>query len=190
MSQKKLFLSFKHARIQDFGGGPKSLYHVRCIPTKKTEVPESTIKQLFKPAEQGGDPMIEHYRSTGELLIQNQDGTVWAPDGAQVAPLGFDVESTSIAPQSISKPDDRPVADDASLNETAEAIEPVKAPGGGVPGQGVRDGRKEISKCNDLETLKAWREREERSSLQEQLDKKIAKLEAGEAAEAEEPKEE
>ncbi len=175
-----LTLTFTAARIQDFGGNMKSPNFLRLIPDSPVKVAEEKLMKLFAPASEGGDPFIEMYRQNGELIIKDERGDLWKPtEKAAPAKLGNEVIKSGIEPNKVNRgPTQTVVERPDEAADRAEVIEPVKAPGGGVPGQGVVEGRKEITKCDDLETLKSWRENETRSTLTALLDKKIEKLSA------------
>lgn len=176
-----LKLDFKPARIQDFGDptGKRGL-RIRCTPAEETVVEESDVLKLFKPVDQGGCPLIRHYRESGELLITEVESRrEWMPEGAEAAPKGSDVVSTSgPAPQPVGapKPPTPPVDDDA-VTETAEKIDPEQHRlGGGVPGQGVREAVKNVRACEDAAQLEKWLKVETRTSVVDAIGARQRKL--------------
>ena len=169
-----LQLEFTPARSQEFGGVPGTKNYVRLVPGEICMVEEDVVDRLFAPANKGGDPTIDFYRKNGDLLIRNHDGSEWLPGKGEPAKRGSLSGSREIAPVQVSQ---KKAPEKVEEKKPAEVTTPVQM-GGGVPGQGVKDCKNNVKKCDDAEQLERWLSAEKRTTVKDALNARLEELKA------------
>lgn len=149
-----LSLEFRKPRLQQFGSGKNK---IKILPGEKVFIDEKIVSKLFDP--KSGDPTIEHYRASGDLVIFDETRREWMPDGAEPSEKGFGG-----------------VAREPEEQAEVEQIDPGQKMGGGVPGGSAKECKDRVAECTEEAQLRAWLAGESRGGVKKAIEKRLEEL--------------